>query len=108
MQDMVREGRWIKPPGAIYWAAVQPVWKLISIYDGPAAFCRQFTSVPREVGHLFAAHWCQSEVCNGGFHQFFLNPSGVLAPEAAAGFAAIGMTGCQAVILEAMGQFSRP
>jgi hypothetical protein len=108
MQDMVREGRWIKPPGSSYWASVEPVWKQISIHDGPVTFCRQFAAVPSEVGHLFAAHWCQSEVCNGGFHQFFCNSTGVLAPEAAAGFAAIGMPDCAAIILEAMGLFGRP
>jgi len=108
MQDMIREGGWIKPPGSIYWAAVEPFWKQISIHEGPATFCRQFAAVPREVGHLFAAHWCQSEVCNGGFHQFFSNSTGVLAPEAATGFATIGMPGCQATILEAMDVFGHP
>jgi hypothetical protein len=57
---------------------------------------------------LFAAHWCQSEVCNGGFHQFFKNPSGVLAPEAAAGFQAIGMPKCASVISKAMQFFGTP
>ncbi|WP_369973953.1 DUF4375 domain-containing protein [Polaromonas sp. SP1] len=33
--------------------------------------------------HLFAVHWCQSEICNGGFMQFFANSTGVLAPEVA-------------------------
>ena len=59
-----------KRPGERYWAAVVPILDSISIYDGPEIFLSQFTSVQIGPGHLFAAHWCQSEICNGGFHQF--------------------------------------
>src|SRR5581483_3806249 len=61
-----------------------------------------------ELGCLFAAHWCQSEVCNGGFHQFFYNPTGVLAPEAMDGFDAIGLPACAQVVREAMELFDVP
>jgi hypothetical protein len=91
--------------GDEYWLAIEPIWDRISIYDGPAVFLEQFKSVQPELGHLFAAHWCQSEVRNGGFHQFFYNPTGVLAPEAAAGFRAIGLEDCAAVVKEAMSFF---
>jgi hypothetical protein len=60
------------------------------------------------VGHLFAAHWCQSEVCNGGFHQFFTNSTGVLAPEALAGFKAIGVIEWASLLEEAMRFFGEP
>ena len=79
-------------PGEIYWRAVDPIWHSISIYDGPRVFLRQFGKVPVHLGLLLAAHWCRSEVFNGGFHQFFSNPTGVLAPEAVSGFKAIGLT----------------
>ncbi|MBK6780800.1 MAG: DUF4375 domain-containing protein [Gemmatimonadetes bacterium] len=36
--------------------------------------CASPTSPPS-----LCAHWVQSEVCNGGFQQFFLNSTGVLA-----------------------------
>jgi hypothetical protein len=92
-------------PGEAYWQAILPIWEAISIYDGPDVFLGQFRSVRPELGHLFAAHWCQSEVCNGGFHQFFHNSTGVLAPEAAEGFRAIGMPQAAALVQEAMSFF---
>jgi hypothetical protein len=95
-------------PGNRYWSAVGPVWRSISIYGGPDLFLRQFGRVRREVGHLFAAHWCQSEVRNGGLHQFFSNSTGVLAPEALEGFRAIGLVEWATILEEAMAFFGSP
>lgn len=67
---------------AAYWSLVEPYWESVDIYQGATAFLRTFAIVPRPSGLLLAAHWCQSEVRNGGFHQFFTNSTGVLAPEA--------------------------
>jgi hypothetical protein len=92
-------------PGDMYWSAIEPFWEKISIYDGPSVFLNQLSGVKREIGLLFAAHWCQSEVCNGGFHQFFFNSTGVLAPEAVEGFEAIGMPICASLVEEAMSFF---
>lgn len=41
-------------------------------------------------------------MCNGGLHQFFYNPTGVLAPEAIAGLEAIGASKAAAVVREAV------
>lgn len=95
-------------PGDAYRAALEPIWKLISVSAGEAMFLDQFKRAPRQLGDLFAAHWCQSEVRNGGFHQFFQNPTGVLAPEALAAFRAIGMLEAAAVLDEAMRVFAAP
>ena len=86
---------------------IEPFWESISIYDGPETFLNQFRKVKPPVGHLFAAHWLYSEVCNGGFHQFFSNSTGVLAPEAAKGFRAIGLDDCATVIEEAIQFFGK-
>lgn len=91
-----------------YWKAVEAVWTSISIYDGPAVFLQQYRRVKPEVGLLFAAHWLYSEVCNGGFHQFFSNSTGVLAPEAARGFRAIGLQDSADLIEKAMQWFGEP
>ena len=88
-----------------YWALVEPYWEKVSIYDGPARFRRDFAGVPERTGHLLAAHWAQSEICNGGFDQFFWNSTGVLAPESVAGFQAIGMKRTAALIAKAMEAF---
>jgi Domain of unknown function (DUF4375) len=88
-----------------YWSIVEPVWDAINIYDGPEVFAQTFASAPRASGLLFAAHFCQSEICNGGFGQFFGNSTGVLAPEAVEGFREIGQLEVAALIEKAIGLF---
>ena len=89
-------------PGERYWKLVEPHWERVSIYDGPEVFLRDFERAPVAARHLLAAHWCQSEVCNGGFSQFFWNGTGVLAPEAVEAFDAIGMPKLAALVRRAM------
>jgi Domain of unknown function (DUF4375) len=57
---------------------------------------------------LFAAHFCQSEIVNGGFSQFFFNSTGVLAPEAIEGFKAIGQVSVAESVQEACALFGDP
>ena len=59
-----------------YWNLVQPYWDKISIYDGEAIFLQEFLAAPQAVQHLFAAHWLQSEVRNGGWGLFFFELDG--------------------------------
>lgn len=92
-------------PGDLYWERIDSAIVSVSIYDGPSTFAEQFGKLKPEIGHLLAAHWCQSEVCNGGFHQFFSNSTGVLAPEALAGFEAIGIPEWAALLFSAMKVF---
>ena len=91
-----------------YWSIVEPIWETINIYEEPAVFRQTFDSAPRESALMFAAHFCQSEVCNGGFGQFFWNSTGVLAPEAVEGFRAIGQTQIAEVVEIAMGLLGSP
>jgi hypothetical protein len=94
-----------KKPGDVYWKLIDSAFDAVSIYDGPTVFAEQFGMLKPEIGHLLAAHWCQSEVCNGGFHQFFTNSTGVLAPEALVGFQAIGIPEWAALLRSAMDVF---
>jgi hypothetical protein len=73
-----------------YWAIIEPIWQTIDISDGADVFLDTFFKAPQDAALLYAAHFCQSEVCNGGFFQFFFNSTGILAPEAVNGFRAIG------------------
>ena len=93
-----------------YWAVVEPVWLRLnrSWDEDPNKFLRLFGGVPAKAGHLYAAHWCQSEVCNGGLHQLFYNTTGILAPEGAAGFAALEMPEVASVLERAMAVFGTP
>lgn len=88
-----------------YWSLIEEPFEVVSIYYGPRKFLQAYSKLKPQVGHLLAAHWCQSEVCNGGFHQFFGNSTGVLAPEAVEGFAAIGIPEWSALLEEAMAFF---
>ncbi len=85
-----------------YFKLVEPYWESISIYDGAEKFTTAFNAAPEKVRVLFAIHWFQSEVMNGGLGQFFSNPTGILAPEAVAGLRAIGMPECASILDEAM------
>jgi hypothetical protein len=87
-------------PGEKYWTVVESVWDTISIYDGGKTFLTQYEDAPVIARHLFAAHWCQSEVRNGGLRQFFTSSSGVLAPEAIEAFKIIGMLVLSDVVKE--------
>lgn len=89
----------------VYWTLVDPVWDLIDIYQSPAVFLETYDSAPSPSRLLFASHFCQSEVCNGGFNQFFYNSTGVLAPEALEGFRAIGQNEIADTLQEAMTAF---
>jgi len=91
-----------------YWTTVEPVWDAINIYDGPEVFRETFDSAPRVSGLMFAAHFCQSEICNGGFHQFFSNSTGVLAPEAVDGFREIGQSQIAVLVESAMDLVGSP
>ena len=92
-------------PGETYWRALEPFCDSVSIYDGPAVFQQQFSTIPSHIGVLLAAHWLDSEVNNGGFEQLFFNSTGVLVPEARAAFEALNLRDAAAVIEEAMSVF---
>ena len=94
-------------PGEKYWSVLDPIWDKINI-DTPETFAQTFGEVSRSVGLLYAAHFCQSEVCNGGFTQFFWNSTGVLAPEAVDGFIAIGQPHVADVLQRAMNKLGSP
>jgi len=94
-------------PGERYWNAIDPIWDTIDI-DGAESFQSTFNRVPAELGLLYAAHFCQSEVCNGGFTQFFRNSTGVLAPEAVQGFLAIGQPKVANVVERAISMLGSP
>lgn len=94
--------------GERYWRAVEPIWDKVSIYDGEFVFLSQFPELDPNVGHLFAAHWCNSEVCNGGFWQLFYNSTGVLAPEALLAFTALELDSFADCLRNAMSLMGNP
>jgi hypothetical protein len=95
-------------PGDRSWAVVEPFCDVIDIYNGPAAFLDSITDIPHHAVLLYASSFCEQEVCNGGFDQFFSNSTGVLAPEALEGFIAIGQHEVADVLKEAMAALGSP
>lgn len=91
-----------------YWDLVDPIWEKVSIYDSPDVFLRQYAASPEASRILLSAHWCQSEIRNGGFDQFFSNSTGVLAPEGVEAFRKIGMPQIAALIEQAMSALGDP
>jgi hypothetical protein len=85
-----------------YWRLVDPVWEQIDIYRGADVFLATYRAAEKRAGLLFAAHFAQSEICNGGFNQLFWNSTGVLAPEAVEGFQVIGMPETAEILSRAM------
>ena len=92
-------------PGDAAWRFIEPFRDAVSIYGGPEVFLLGFGQLPQPIGHLFAVLWCDAEVCNGGLYQFFSNPTGILAPEAADGFRAVGLHECAALLNLAIREF---
>jgi hypothetical protein len=95
-------------PGHTYWNPIEIAWETINIYDGEAAFLASIQPLPRPVVLLYAAHFCQSEICNGGLLQFFLNSTGILCPEAIEGFRLIGMPQAAAIVESAAASLGSP
>ena len=95
-------------PNAGYWSVLEPYWERIDIYSGPERFLATYSAAPEVQQVLFAAHFCESEVGNGGFHQFFSNPTGVLAPEAARAYRRLGLPDLAAIVEEAMAFWGNP
>jgi hypothetical protein len=91
-----------------YWQLIEPIWDQINIYDGPDAFLSTYATAKPSTGAIYAAHFAQSEICNGGFHQLFSNSSGVLSPEAVQGFSLLGMDKTAALLKAAMETLGDP
>jgi len=89
----------------IVWAAIVLVWDAVSIYDGVEIFDASLALATPRQRHFYAFWWTQSEVANGGFHQYFANPTGIVAPTALDGLRALGATAAAKALAEACAPF---
>ncbi|MCC9658536.1 DMP19 family protein [Rhodopirellula halodulae] len=68
-------------------------------YDSSAS------SLPRDIQLMCAAELGKAEIGNGGFHQFFSNEAGMLAPEMVEWFSRTGLSEVARLFSEAMSVF---
>ena len=87
-----------------YWIKVEPYWDDCPT-DDPAAYLAFYKSMPAVSADLLTTHWVISEVCNGGFHQLFTNPTGVVVPEAISGFNSMGLVELCEIVSQASSFF---
>lgn len=74
-----------------YSSKIKHLFEVVTIYDDVPTFLESIKDVPNPLLLLYAAHFCLSEVHNGGFLQLSWNSTGVLLPEAVDGYKALGM-----------------
>lgn len=88
------------------WRVIEPAYEAVSLYDGAETLASQLRQLTGGQRALLALHWCVSETMNGGFDQFFTNPSGLLADEARAAFERIGVPEAARLLDQARGLFA--
>lgn len=91
-----------------YSPKIQHLFDKVNIYDHLPSFLASIKDVPRPLLLLYAAHFCLSEVHNGGFLQLFWNSTGVLVPYAVEGFEALGMAKLSATFASAAAMLGSP
>lgn len=91
-----------------YMKLLEPYWDTVGGIEDPNEFLEQFAKLEPGIRDLYAIQMCEFEVCNGGFDQFFSNPTGILAPEAVLGFQRVGLIDCAKLLEEAMNVFGSP
>ena len=88
-----------------YWAYTESVIDAVIDLLDDDAFPAKFKQFPQWKGDLAAAHLVLIELGNGGLCQFFLNSTGIVAPEALAAFRRIGLPVIADTLEEAMRSF---
>ena len=91
----------IEDDADLAWRVIEPAYEAVNIYDGPEVLAADLARLTPGQRALLALHWCVSETMNGGFDQFFTNPSGLLMDEATAGFERIGAREAAGILTEA-------
>ncbi|XOV74998.1 MAG: DUF4375 domain-containing protein [Phycisphaerales bacterium] len=85
-----------------YWDAIEPFYDRLGKCDGLPN-----PSFPMYAFRLYAMHYCDVEICNGGFSQLFVNSTGELAPAAEEGFRLIGREDIASLLRAAMAPFGQ-
>lgn len=88
-----------------YFAIIEPVFRSVSIYDGPERYEEDLAKFSAEQRLVLAYHWYLSEVMNGGHDQFYDNSTGIVWSDALKAFREIGHTEVAGIINESVTRF---
>jgi Domain of unknown function (DUF4375) len=83
----------------LHWPVLQPMWHQLRTPYEPDPRLQEATPGQRA---LYALYWLASETSNGGLHQYFWNPAGMLADEAIQGARRLGLNQYADVLAEAI------
>ena len=89
----------------LFWAVVEPMWEDLNFYEDPQTTAGFFARASPVQGAMIAMWWCRSEVCNGGFDQFFWNSTGMIWPYALQGFRLVGANSYAELLENALSVF---
>ena len=91
----------------LVWASIELVFEAVSIYDGVEILDAGLALATPRQRHFHAFWWTQSEIRNGGFHQYFSNTTGIVAPIALDGLRALGATAAADAVAAACAPFAQ-
>lgn len=86
----------------------EPYYDQFNFYEGRENWLRSIQGIPEKAVHLFSIHWQHLEIYNGGFWQYFFNSTSESAPEAIAGWRAIGLPEVAEVTVAACSRVGNP
>jgi Domain of unknown function (DUF4375) len=86
----------------------EPYYDQFNFYEGRENWLRSIRGIPEKAIHLFSIHWQHLEIYNGGFWQYFFNSTSESAPEAIAGWRAIGLPEVAEVTVAACARVGSP
>jgi len=85
-----------------------PYYAQLNPYGSAEEWANSKESAPPSAVNLYAVHQAYQAISGNGFAHFFEGAMGILAPEAAKGFAEIGMDDVAALIHSAMARLGTP
>lgn len=95
-------------PGAdLVRHAIDRLWDACDIYSNRTALRSVLDLATPGQSAVYAIFWTHAEVSNGGFHQYFFNATGILAPETLEGLTRIGALRFAELLDRAMRRFPR-
>jgi hypothetical protein len=89
-------------------AAIDPVWWIADIYEGPEKYERSLQGFSAPQRFVHAMCWYDAEVRNGGHDQFYSNSTGIVWRDALKGFDAAGLLEVAAILEESARRFGEP